>query len=366
VNVWVPVRVAGRAARAWESVSGSGIAAVLVVDPLDIRWLTGFTGSAGVVVLGPRPVLVVDGRYGEQAAEQVSASGCSAEVVVAQTGSMVDDEAVRLVGGAVGFDPAVTTVARTTRWRAAGAASLVEVGGFAAMRMVKEPDELARIERAAVIADRALAATEVRPGATENDVRNRLEEAMRREGADGPGYGTIVASGPNSALPHHRPTSREIRLGDAVVIDVGAEVDGYRSDMTRTTGIGDVDPELASWWEIVAEAQEAGVAAVRPGATGDDVDRAVRHVLDRHGVGAWFVHGTGHGVGLAIHEGPWLRRGSTDVLEEGMVVTVEPGLYRRDVGGVRMEDLLVVTRTASRHVTHSPKDAPCPPSAPTT
>lgn len=366
MNARVPVRVAGRASRAWETVAGSGVAAVLVVDPLDIRWLTGFTGSAGIVVLGPRPVLVVDGRYGEQAAEETSASGSSAEVVVAQHGSTVDDEAVRLVSGAVGFDPAVTTVARTARWRAAGAPALVEVGGFAALRMVKEPDELARIERAAAITDRALALTEVRPGATEEDVRNRLEETMRREGADGPGYGTIVASGPNSALPHHRPTSRDIRLGDAVVIDAGAEVDGYRSDMTRTTGVGAVDPILSSWWEIVAEAQEAGVAAVRPGATGDDVDRAVRLVLDRHGVGEWFVHGTGHGVGLAIHEGPWLRRGSIDVLEEGMVVTVEPGLYRRDVGGVRIEDLLVVTRTASRHLTHSPKDAPCPQSAPTT
>lgn len=366
MNLGSPVRVAGRTARAWESVAESGAAAVMVVDPLDIRWLTGFSGSAGVVVLGPRPVLVVDGRYADQAGEQVAASGCVAEVAVAANGSTVDEEAVRLVDGAVGFDPAVTTVARAARWRAAGAPSLVEVGGFAALRMVKDRDELARIEQAAAIADRALTSTEVRPGATEEQVRNRLEERMRREGADGPGYGTIVASGPNSALPHHRPTAREIRVGDAVVIDVGAEVDGYRSDMTRTTGVGRVDPILVSWWGIVAEAQEAGVAAVRPGATGDDVDRAVRRVFDRHGVGEWFVHGTGHGVGLAIHEGPWLRRGSSDVLEEGMVVTVEPGLYRRDLGGVRIEDLLVVTRTASRHLTHSPKDAPCPQSAPTT
>ena len=220
MNVRVPVRVTGRAERAWGSVAESAAAAVLVVDPLDIRWLTGFTGSAGVVVLGPRAVLVVDGRYRDQAAEQVSASGCAAEVLVAEIGSTVDDEAVRLVDGAVGFDPAVTTVARTARWRAAGAPALVEVGGFAAMRMVKEPDEIARIERAAAIADRALAGTEVRPGATEEDVRNRLEESMRREGADGPGYGTIVASGPNSALPHHRPTARDIRLGDAVAAPV--------------------------------------------------------------------------------------------------------------------------------------------------
>lgn len=358
--------VAGRTDRAWESVEGSGAAAVLVVDPHDIRWLTGFTGSAGVVVLGPRPVLVVDGRYGEQAAEQVSASGCSADVVVAEHGSTVDDEAIRLVGGAVGFDPAVTTVARAARWRAAGAPALVEVGGFAAMRMVKGNDELARIEHASAVADRALAHADVRAGASEEDVRNRLEEAMRREGADGPGYGTIVASGPNSALPHHRPTKRVIGTGDVVVVDVGAEVDGYRSDMTRTIGVGAVDPVLASWWGIVAEAQAAGVAAVRPGATGDDVDRTVRRVLDGHGVGEWFVHGTGHGVGLAIHEGPWLRRDSRDVLEEGMVVTVEPGLYRKGLGGVRIEDLLVVTRTASRHLTTSPKDAPCPRSAPTT
>ena len=339
---------------------------MLVVDPLDIRWLSGFSGSVGVFVLGDRPVLVVDGRYADQAVDQLAASGCTADVIVTPQGSGVDDEAVRLVDGSVGFDPGVTTIARVARWRAVGATEFVEVSGFAGMRMVKGTDELARIEMAAEIADRALACTELVEGLTEVDVRNRLEESMRQEGADGPGYGTIVATGQNSALPHHRPMSRDICRGDVVLIDVGAEVDGYRSDMTRTIGIGEVDPLLSSWWAIVAEAQEAGVAAVRPGATGDDVDRAVRSVLAHHGVEEWFVHGTGHGVGLAIHEGPWLRRGSTDVLQEGMVVTVEPGLYRKGLGGVRIEDLLVVTGTASRHLTRSPKDAPCPRSARTT
>lgn len=358
-----PVVVAGRAERAWEALSGCGADAVLVVDPLDIRWLTGFSGSAGVVVLSPRPALVVDGRYADQAASQLAVAGCVADVVVAPGGASVDDEAVRRAGAVVGFDPTATTVARIRRWRDAGASDLVEVDGFARWRAVKSPAELARIEAAASATDVAMADAPVVEGDTEVVVRDRIEHGMRNAGADGPGYGTIVASGPNAALPHHRPTRRVIGSGDVVVIDAGAEVDGYRSDMTRTVGIGPVDPALVTWWEIVAEAQEAGVGAIRPGATGGDVDAAVRRVLARHGVEEWFVHGTGHGVGLAIHESPWLRRGSTDVLEPGMVVTVEPGLYRKGLGGVRIEDLLVVTSTASRHLTRAPKDTPCPPSA---
>ncbi len=358
-----PVLVAGRADRAWEAVSGCGADAVLVVDPLDIRWITGFSGSAGVFVLSSSPALVVDGRYADQAASQLADSGCVAEVVVAAGGTSVDDEAVRRAGAVVGFDPAAATVARARRWREAGASDLVEVAGFARWRAVKSPAELVRIESAASATDLAIAGSPVAEGDTEVAVRDRIEDGMRRAGADGPGYGTIVASGPNAAVPHHRPTRRVIAPGDVVVIDAGAEVDGYRSDMTRTVGIGPVDPALVAWWEIVAEAQAAGVGAVRPGATGDEVDRAVRRVLVRYGVEEWFVHGTGHGVGLAIHEAPWLRRGSTDVLEPGMVVTVEPGLYRKGFGGVRIEDLLVVTGSASRHLTRAPKDTPCPPSA---
>lgn len=361
-----PAVVAGRAERAWDSLVGSGVDAVFVVDPLDIRWLTGFTGSSGLLVLSGHPTLVVDGRYSDQAADQLVAAGCAADVVVAVDGASIDDVAARMVVGSAGFDPSVTTVARARRWEGAGASRLVEVAGLARCRMVKEPWELARIEAAAAATDRALAGAPVGTGESEAALRDRIEAGMRREGADGPGYGTIVASGTNSAIPHHRPTSRAIAEGDMVVIDAGAEIEGYRSDMTRTVGVGAVDPLLVRWWEIVSEAQAAGVDAVRPGATGDDVDRAVRDVLRRHGVEEWFVHGTGHGVGLAIHEAPWLRRGSTDVLEPGMVVTVEPGLYRKDFGGVRIEDLLVVTGTASRHLTRAPKDTPCPPSARTT
>jgi len=360
------IRVAGRVDLAWDSVSSLGAGGVLVGDPLDIRWLTGFTGSAAVLVVAPRSTLVVDGRYADQAHDQLAAAACDADVVVAPQGVTIDEVAARMVVGAVGVDPSTTTLDRARRWRESCGATLVEIPSFARARMVKSPEELVRIEAAATATDRALAAAPVTVGQSEIALRNRIEREVRSAGADGPAFDTIVASGPHTAIPHHRPTERQIREGDVVLVDAGANVDGYRSDMTRTTFVGAVNPQLAHWWLVVSEAHAAGVAAVGPGATGGDVDRAVRAVFARHGVEEWCVHGTGHGVGLAIHEAPWLRRGSEDVLAPDMVVTVEPGLYRKDLGGVRIEDLLVVTARASRYLTHTPKDPPCPPSAPTT
>jgi Xaa-Pro aminopeptidase len=189
---------------------------------------------------------------------------------------------------------------------------------------------------------------------------------MRRHGADGPSYDTIVASGPHAARPHHRPTRRRIVEGDAVVIDVGGLVDGYHSDMTRTYLVGAVPPELSAMHALVGRAQRDGLAAVRPGASAHDVDRVCRDLIAAEGLGAEFTHSTGHGVGLQIHEMPWVRAGSHEPLAEGEVVTVEPGVYREGLGGVRTEDLVVVTRDGCRPLTHTPKDRQCLPSRPTT
>jgi Xaa-Pro aminopeptidase len=185
-------------------------------------------------------------------------------------------------------------------------------------------------------------------------------------GADDVSFPTIVASGPNAARPHHEAGERVISEGDVVIVDMGAEVGGYRSDMTRTLTVGSVPADTGEMWDIVRMAQQAGLDTVRAGVEGREVDAAVRAVFSRHGVEHEYLHGTGHGVGLLIHEQPILGPSCTERLLEGEVVTVEPGLYRGGTGGVRIEDLVVVTATGCRILTQTPKELPCPPSARTT
>ena len=204
-------------------------------------------------------------------------------------------------------------------------------------------------------------------GLTEAEVRNSLEVRMRELGASGPSYETIVASGPvNAALPHHRPTERRIERGDTVIIDVGALVDGYHSDMTRTFVAGEPTDDQEQAYEVIRQAQAAGVAAVKAGLSARELDSTCREVITAAGYGDWFTHGTGHGVGLLIHEDPFAGRASDAILQAGDVVTVEPGLYREGFGGIRIEDLVVVTSDGCRVLTSSPKDSPCLPSPPTT
>ena len=226
------------------------------------------------------------------------------------------------------------------------------------LRRTKDDGEVARIAEAARVADEALAS--VRPlldGVSEADFALELDFSMRRLGADGVAFETIVAAGPNAAKPHHRPSTREMHAGEAVVVDFGALVDGYRSDMTRTLGAA-ADAVLARAWAAVAEAQEAGVAAVAAGSLAADVDRACRETITHHGFGDAFVHPTGHGVGLDIHEAPAVSATSTDTLSTGHVLTVEPGVYLPDIGGVRIEDTVVVTEGGCLPLTHAPKERP--------
>ena len=284
---------------------------------------------------------------------------------------------VSACGGAsrVGFEAAHVTVLEHERQRSAfgaGVSLVPRVGVVESGRRSKDDHEIALIERACSIADAALAEVapmlaDPPPGLTEAEVRNRLEMRMRELGASGPSYETIVATGPvNAALPHHRPTATVIERGHTVVIDVGALVDGYHSDMTRTFVVGEPSTRQREWYELVLAAQLAGLAAVRPGVTGAELDAACREVIAAAGMADLFVHGTGHGVGLLIHEDPYANRVSDAVLQVGDVVTVEPGVYRGDFGGIRIEDLVVVTSDGCRVLTTSPKDSPCPPSPPTT
>jgi Xaa-Pro aminopeptidase len=204
-------------------------------------------------------------------------------------------------------------------------------------------------------------------GFTETDVRNELDQRMRRLGADGLSYEPIVGSGPElAARPHHETGRRTIVEGDTVIIDVGALVDGYHSDMTRTFVVGEPTELQTELYDLVRTAQQAGLDAVAPGLPARELDAACRSVFEQAGYGDWYIHGTGHGVGLDIHEQPFAAKVTDDELVVGDVVTVEPGLYRGGFGGIRIEDLVTVTAAGCRIFTHLPKDSPCLPSPPTT
>jgi len=359
--------VPGRLARLRLRLPEAGADALLVSSLTNIRYVTGFTGSAAVLLVGhDTAMLVTDGRYRTQAAEQLAAAGIHASVELVIGGAQVQRDALAGAVGRsglrhLGLEADNVTWAAQRRWADVLApVELVATSGVVeGLRVVKDPGEQARMARAAAIADDALA--EIRPmlgaGPTEAEVALALDTAMRRLGAEDRAFETIVASGPNAAKPHARPGARALRRGDPVVIDFGAVFEGYRSDMTRTFCVGGPPGGLLGrMFEVVAAAQAAGVAAVGAGVGAAEVDSACRTVIAEAGWAEAFEHGTGHGVGLDIHEAPAVGPGSTAILQLGAVVTVEPGVYLADVGGVRVEDTVVVTEDGCRTLTHFPKD----------
>jgi Xaa-Pro aminopeptidase len=357
-----PMDVAGRAERLRALLADERVDALLVTSLTNIRYLTGFTGSSALLVLTADDLLLVtDGRYTEQAADQLVASGAPARLEITGT------EQRRVVTEALAAVDRVGLEAEHVSWAAqrryAGEwfpdqAVVATAGLVERLRRFKDDGELARMAAAAEVADTALA--ELRPrlldGPTEAEFALELDATMRRLGATKPSFETIVASGPNGARPHARPSARRITAGDLVVLDFGAVVDGYCSDMTRTVAVGEVDATAARMLEVVTAAQAAGVAAVAPGTAAVDVDAACRQVIAEAGWADAFTHGTGHGVGLDIHEAPRVGTTSDAVLAVGDVVTVEPGVYLPGHGGVRVEDTVVVTDEGCRPLTHSTKD----------
>jgi Xaa-Pro aminopeptidase len=352
---------------------GAGIdGALLVVDLNNIRWLTGFSGSAGTLIVRPDDmVLVVDGRYGDQAREQIKNSGANCGVVEGRSAVALREALTNATKSlkSIYFDSGELTVSQLETMTEQLASDLCKIAPIVPkLRRQKTEPEIERMQLAASATDLALA--EVVPmlsqGLTERDIRDELDYRMRRHGAEFTSYDTIVASGPNAARPHHRPVSRRIETGDSVVIDVGGLVDGYHSDMTRTFLIGEVDPVLSEMHEVVSQSQLLGLAAVKAGVLAQDVDKTCRDYIAEAGFVSEFTHSTGHGVGLQIHEMPWVRTGFAEPLEVGEVVTVEPGVYREGLGGVRIEDLVVVTQSGCRILTSSKKDRQCLQLQPTT
>ena len=349
-----------RLARVRSAAEAAGCASLVVTKRVNIRWLTGFTGSNGLVILTPDALtLVTDGRYRTQVHQQLADAGVDASVVITRE---IGEPLVAAVGGdgPVGLESDDVTWAlqrRIAGWLPGrdlvATSDLIE-----AERRVKDRGELDRLRLAAAIADEALAG--VRPqlgrGRTEIEIARALDNAMAELGADGVSFPTIVAAGPNSAKPHATPGDRPIGSGDLLVIDFGASVDGYGSDMTRSFLVGATTARQQEVYDAVAEAQAAGVAAVADGVDEREVDRVCRDTLSGHGLGDAFLHGTGHGIGLEIHERPLLSQQATGILRSGSVVTVEPGAYLPDLGGVRIEDSVVVTASGCEAITHSPKE----------
>ena len=358
-----PMDVAGRADRLRGALAAKELPALLVTNLTNIRYLTGFTGSAALLlVTADELVFVTDGRYGQQAEAQLGAAGVAATIEVdnLMQRELVSAAFARSGATSLGLEAdAVTWAAQRTyadTWFP-GTELVPSTGLVAGLRTVKDDGEVDRLQRAASIADAALAEVRHRLAdhLTEEAFGLELDTAMRRLGADDVSFETIVASGPNGALPHHRPGDRTITEGDLVVIDFGALVDGYHSDMTRTVAVGDLSPTQQRMWDVVLEAQAAGVAAVAAGVAAKDVDAACRSVIAAAGWEQAFLHGTGHGVGLDIHEDPRVGQSSTATLVPRCVVTVEPGVYLPEHGGVRIEDTVVVTDEGCQPITLTPK-----------
>ncbi|MFR9801389.1 aminopeptidase P family protein [Pseudonocardia sp. RS010] len=330
-------------------VRAAGLDGLLVTDLVNVRYLTGFTGSNGALLLaatddaGSR--FGTDGRYTTRAAAEVPDLPA---VVERATALALASRASALGIRRLGFESdAVTVDAHAALAGAAEGATLERAPGLVAqLRVVKDDTEIEALRRACTLADTALTdlldAGGVRAGRTEREIALDLEFRMRALGADGPSFDSIVAAGPNSAIPHHAPTDAALRPGDLLKLDFGALVDGYHSDMTRTVVLGRAADWQRELYALVQGAQAAGCAALGAGVPAAKVDAASREPITAAGRGAEFLHGLGHGVGLQIHEAPALSASSKDVLEAGMVVTVEPGVYLAGRGGVRIEDALVV------------------------
>ncbi|MEI6726950.1 MAG: Xaa-Pro peptidase family protein [Actinomycetes bacterium] len=354
--------MSGRLERCRMEIVAAGVDAVLVTDPFDVRYLSGFLGDDATLLIGPETALIcTDSRFWEQVHEEVDGFELS-KVTTSDllTHSLKAAEEACGSAARLGYQGSHLSHAGYRRLRRAFHGALRDVGDrVTRLRAVKDEEEIGVMRRAAAVTDEALAAVVSRGlvGRREADVAWDLQTEYHRLGAEGEAFGAIVAAGDHAAQAHALPGLRVIRAGDLVVIDTGARVDGYCSDITRTFAAGEPDDELRRTYDLVLEAQLAGLGAVRAGAHGRrDVDAAARAVIEAAGSGGRFGHGTGHGVGLEVHEAPLLGRTRGDALEAGMVCTVEPGIYVEGLAGVRIEDTVLVTAGGGERLTRYPKE----------
>ena len=354
----------GRQRRLRGALESTRLEGLLVTHLPNIRYLCGFTGSAAALLITPaKSIFFTDGRYTEQARAEVQGSRVviARKSPVAAASDWLLAQAKKRRPQTVGIEGDDLTVAERTRlakllgarFRLREAPALVEKA-----RLVKDEDEISLL-RAAVILGASLfdyALKTIRPGVKETEVAAEMEYAARRAGADGMSFDTIIASGPRSALPHGRASQAAIPAEGFVVCDFGVILAGYCSDMTRTVHVGQPPGKARRVYDAVREAQQAALEAVRPGVGVGEVDAAARKLLQNNGIGRYFTHSTGHGVGLEIHEAPRLALGQREVLRPGMVITIEPGVYLPGFGGVRIEDMAVVTENGCTVLTPTTKE----------
>jgi Xaa-Pro aminopeptidase len=352
-----------RRALLWAALRTERVDAFLVTALPNIRYLAGFTGSnAALLMTEDRALLFTDPRYQTQTLLE---SDCEVKVAKGPLLAQAVAWAKRLRATQLGFERnrisfdqhQVLLKERTTKDRPSlrlkPVASAVE-----RLRMVKSETEIATIRTAVRLNSEAFeqAVAHFKPGVTEIDLAAEIEYRMRRLGADGPSFDTIVASGPRTALPHAHPTDAPVSGDELLLIDMGATVAGYASDMTRTLAVGELSRKARRMYHAVWESQLAAIEAVKPGVTCHTVDRAARRVLAGYGFEKLFIHSTGHGLGLEIHEGPRIGRRDATVLETGMVITIEPGVYLEGFGGVRIEDTVAVTANGCEILTPTVKE----------
>ncbi|MCL0101995.1 aminopeptidase P family protein [Dehalococcoidia bacterium] len=354
-----------RVAHLRQRLDNEGIDALLISAPENRRYVSGFTGSAGYLVVSQeRALLATDFRYWEQA-ERQSSDFELIKLTQGDLGSWLTPIIKEIQAHKLGFEAhevsfalhdllkrALRKLPPKHRPRLEPTFDLIE-----ALRVTKEPSELSSITRAIEIADYAFeSVTEnLEPGTTEREIAWRLEKSMREQGAESTSFDTIVASGSNAALPHHRPSDKPIGIGEPVIIDMGARLSGYCSDISRTFCFGPANDQFKRVYDIVLTAQETAISSIQSGMSGHDGDKLARDVIEKAGYGNEFGHGTGHGVGLLIHENPRVSRNAPNELTDGTIFTIEPGVYIPGWGGVRIEDIVVLENGRSRDITKAHK-----------
>lgn len=344
--------------------SSAAVDALLLTSPANMRYIAGFTGEGYVYLSRQQSFVVTDSRYTIAAREE-----CGAFEVIEWNGTpyyealkkALSDDGVKRLGIE---EDNITLAAWEKLQKAVQENEAVKVervfagSHLAKLRYVKSPEEIRHIEEAEAIGDRAFAKVLplLKEGMTEKQVAAHLEYRMKEEGADGFSFDTIAASGLHSAMPHAVPTDKPLEAGDFLTMDFGCLYRGYCSDMTRTVVIGRADDRQRDVYRTVLAAQQAALEGIRPGMTGKEIDALARNVIEEHGYGEYFGHSLGHSVGLEIHESPCFSQKEETVIEPGMVISVEPGIYIEGFGGVRIEDLVVVTEQGCRNLTHSEKE----------
>jgi Xaa-Pro aminopeptidase len=333
------------------------IDALLITNPSNWYYLTGFTGESGALVVSRRgTALVTDGRFMVQSRIEMSGVRISQQKrsLSESVGQLLRDSRSHRVG----FDPNQVTVGQLQSLRKARVRWIPAPGKVESLRTRKDAAELAQMRRAAILAGDVMrsAIGLLKPGIREFEVGAEIEYQMRKRGASGPAFETIVAFGERAALPHARPTAKRLRKNELVVLDLGVILGHYCSDITRTVHVGRAPKRIRTWYQAVLEAQTAAIAAAKSGAACGDVDGAARQVLAGYQLDHLFVHSTGHGLGLEVHEDPKVARGQKKRLEPGNIITIEPGVYAAGIGGIRIEDDVAVHADRTEVLTRVPRD----------